>query len=83
MVVDRVSMVIAKKHNLRAYLQARCIDGDMKKLKLLVEVTEKQSPKYKAIISNILQKCQDKLGGGLKYSALKALARAQRTELLG
>ena len=82
MVVEHILLCRAKKNNIRAYLLARCIVGDVKKLKLLVEITQRQSSHYFDIISTILREGQAKVAKGQNYNALKAWARSKRTELL-
>ena len=83
MLVESITMTKAQKNNVRAYLQARCLAGDVRKYKLLVEVTRKQSVHYLSIIQTILKECSSKIAKGLKFQQVKAMARDRRAELLG
>ena len=80
--MKQVLMTHAKQGSVRAYLQAKCVRDGVVKMKLLVEITQKQSPKYKDFIGRLLQQAQHKAKDGTTFFALKSWATTQRAELL-
>ena len=75
-------MCQAKTGHVRAYLLARCVKAQSSKKKLLVEITQSQTPRYKDLIGVILREAQQKARDGTMFLALKSWAKARRAELL-
>ena len=73
----------AKKHNERAYLQAKCKVGAEKKWKLLVEITKKQTADYLTKMKTIMREGERRVKHGTTFLALKEWAKGKKRELVG
>ena len=83
MAILQLTITYAKKQNERAYLQADCKNDTLKKKKLLVEITKKQSKDYQSKMRAIMREAEKQVAHGTKFLALKEWAKNRRRDLLG